>query len=161
MKIEKGASVHLRLTVKDASGQSAHPSLGEMEAPFERRFICGRQASGIPGLDVVLTGLTAGFNGEITIPCAMAYGDHRPELVFEAVRENLPEGVELTPGMPLYTHSDHGQFQLRVLELTERGAILDGNHPLAGQDLVARIQVLEVRRPSAEEEAEAQRSVHP
>jgi FKBP-type peptidyl-prolyl cis-trans isomerase 2 len=64
--------------------------------------------------------------------------------VFEAVRENLPEGITLEPGVVLEPGGAAGRFQLRVVALTERGAMLDGNHPLAGKDLDVEVEVLAV-----------------
>jgi FKBP-type peptidyl-prolyl cis-trans isomerase 2 len=37
-----------------------------------------------------------------------------------------------------------GRFQLKVLELTENGARLDGNHPLAGLTLQFDLEVVDV-----------------
>lgn len=99
----------------------------------------------IPGLEALLRGRHAGYRGRHRIAASLAYGEHRSELVFEAVRENLPAGVELFPGAVLEPGGAAGRFQLRVVSLTERGAMLDGNHPLAGQDLEAEIEIIDVR----------------
>lgn len=106
----------------------------------------------LPGIEAALAGRQEGFATSLTLSPEQAFGTHRPELVFEAIRENLPTGTELKPGMPLYSGTgDRPAFQLRVIQLTERGAMLDGNHPLAGKTLLVDLEVLDVRPATAEE----------
>lgn len=150
MNIEKGAWVRLRCRISDdATGEDLH---GYLDLPTEApiTYLHGLQAPPIPGLPQAIGGLPEGFTGEVTIPPALAFGEYRPELVFEAVRENLPD-VELQPGMPLYTQGQTGVFSLRVVRLTDKGAVLDGNHPLAGRTLRVNVDVLSVHPATAEE----------
>jgi FKBP-type peptidyl-prolyl cis-trans isomerase 2 len=46
--------------------------------------------------------------------------------------------MHLSPG------GSEGKFKLKVVSLTERGAMLDGNHPFAGKHLVFDVEVLAV-----------------
>ena len=117
------------------------------DRPHECELSLGRDTPPVPGLDAALVGAAADQDLEVVIPPERAFGERRPELVFEAVRGNLPTDVELEPGLPLYTSSDadNGRaWQLRVLELTEKGALLDGNHPLAGFSLPVHIRITAV-----------------
>lgn len=103
------------------------------------RFIPG-QGQVLPAIEAALLQLEVGQGTELHLSPEQAYGEHRPELVFEAVRENLPQDIDLTPGARLYSGTGNTQaFQLRVLHLTEQGAMLDGNHPLAGKSLYAEL----------------------
>lgn len=138
----------------DESGEALTPASGLPEAGSVS-YLHGYQHAGIPGLANALQGLAPGFEGEVTIPPVLGFGEYRPELVFETVRENLPADTTLTPGQPLYTQGERGTFQLRVVRLTDKGAILDGNHPLAGRTLRVAIKVLEVRAATTEELAAA------
>lgn len=114
-------------------------------------YLHGR-TSVLPAIEDALAGHEIGHETTLTLDPQQAFGVHRPELVFEAVRENLPLGVNLEPGMPLYSGSgDRTAFQLRVVRLTERGAVLDGNHPLAGKTLRVDLQVLDVRPATVDE----------
>ncbi|MFN4263335.1 MAG: peptidylprolyl isomerase [Thioalkalivibrionaceae bacterium] len=153
--ITKGHKVTVQYQVfDDESGTPLTPESGLPEVSSVT-YLHGYQQASIPGLSNALHGLEPGFVGEVTIPPALGYGEHRPELVFEAVRENLPADTPLTPGQPLYTQGERGTFQLRVVRLTDKGAILDGNHPLAGRTLRVAVKVLEVRAATAEELAAA------
>ncbi len=112
----------------------------------DTRFCIDRDPPPLPGLGRALVGLAPGKSHELWIPPGQAYGEHRPELVFEAVRDNLPADAQLVPGQALYTGDASGRraWQLRVIELTERGAVLDGNHPLAGHTLRVSATVLAI-----------------
>lgn len=153
--ITKGHKVTVQYQAfDDESGAPLTPDSGLPEANSVT-YLHGYQQAGIPGLSNALQGLEPGFEGEVTIPPVLGFGEYRPELVFEAVRENLPADTPLTPGQPLYTQGARGAFQLRVVRLTDKGAILDGNHPLAGRTLRVAVKVLEVRAATAEELAAA------
>lgn len=104
----------------------------------------------LPALEAALEGRRAGDALRVTLTPEQAYGPHRPELVFEVVRDNLPPGQALHVGMTLTPGGQRGKFSLKVVELTERGAMLDGNHPLAGRTVTWELRILTVtpgRRP--------------
>ncbi len=137
MQITRGCTVSLRCVVHDTQGNP----IDNGTAPLCFTF---GQGQVIPGLEAIVAGRSAGYRGRHRIAAEQAYGAHRPELVFEAVRENLPADVVLEPGAVLQPGGANGRFQLRVVSLTERGALLDGNHPLAGQDLDVEVEVVRV-----------------
>lgn len=129
-------------TLTDANGDMLATSTPE--TPL--RYIHGAGQM-IAALEAALAGRQAGDVLNVTLTPEQAYGEHRPELVFEAVRENLPAGKELHAGMILTPGGQQGKFSLKVVELTERGAILDGNHPLAGKTVTWQIEILTVNPP--------------
>lgn len=139
MKAEKGCEVMARCVVRDMDGTVIDPG----EKPF--RFTIGAYGV-IVGIEHAVIGHTKGDQIRFICEPKDAYGPHRPELVFEAVRENLPPGLELEPGMVLSPGGSNGRFHLKVLELTEKGARVDGNHPLAGQTLSFELEILDVVR---------------
>lgn len=147
MEITKDAVVTAHYRFTDESGELVDSS--ERSGPMI--YLHGR-ANVLPAIEAALAGQNAGYSTSLTLQPEQAFGAHRPELVFEAVRENLPPNVALKPGVPLFSGSgDRPAFQLRVIELTERGALLDGNHPLAGRTLSVDLEVLHVRPASAKE----------
>lgn len=99
----------------------------------------------LPALEQALLGKRAGDEVTATLTPEQAYGPYRPELVFEAVRENLPPGQSIRVGMTLTPGGQRGKFSLKVVGLTERGAMLDGNHPLAGKTVTWQLEILSVR----------------
>jgi FKBP-type peptidyl-prolyl cis-trans isomerase 2 len=147
MEITTDAVVTANYRFTDESGELVDSS--DNNGPMI--YLHGR-ASVLPTIEAALAGQSAGYKTSLTLQPEQAFGAHRPELVFDAIRENLPPNVNLKPGMPLFSGSgDRPAFQLRVIELTERGALLDGNHPLAGKTLRVDLEVLDVRPATAEE----------
>ncbi|MBZ0331611.1 FKBP-type peptidyl-prolyl cis-trans isomerase [Halomonas sp. ANAO-440] len=126
--------------VTDEDGERLAASTPEMPL----RYIHGTGQM-LPALEDALEGCQAGDTLGVTLTPAQAYGPHRPELVFEAVRENLPQDRDIRVGMTLTPGGQRGKFSLKVVGLTERGAMLDGNHPLAGRMATWELRVLEVR----------------
>lgn len=102
----------------------------------------------LPALEHALLGKRVGERVTVTLAPEQAYGPYRPELVFEAVRENLPQGQAIRIGMTLTPGGQRGKFSLKVVELTERGAMLDGNHPLAGKTVTWQLEILSVQPDS-------------
>ena len=136
-QISNGSRVTVRCRVTDNTGTE----LDDGSKPL--LLICGKQQV-IPALEAALLGHQPGFMTRIALAPEQAYGMHRPELVFEAVRENLPPGLDIQPGMDLSPGGSAGRFNLKVVALTERGAMLDGNHRFAGKHLVFDMEVLSV-----------------
>ncbi|MCM2287638.1 MAG: FKBP-type peptidyl-prolyl cis-trans isomerase [Sulfuritalea sp.] len=135
--IADGSRVTLHCRVFDVTGAL----LDDGSKPLV--FVCGRQQL-IAGVEARLMGREPGYRGQVELSPEDAYGPHRPELVFEAVRENLPPELDLQPGMQLSPGGSEGRFKLNVVALTERGAMLDGNHPLAGKHLIFDVEVIAV-----------------
>ena len=140
--IAEGSRVTLHCRVFDAAGAL----LDDGSKPLV--FVCGRKQL-IAGLEDRLRGRQPGYRERIELSPDEAYGSYRMELVFEAVRGNLPPDLDLQPGMQLSPGGSGGKFKLNVVSLTERGAMLDGNHPLAGKHLVFDVEVIAVE-PAAE-----------
>ena len=136
-RIADGSRVTLRCRVTDAAAEV----LVDGGKPLV--FVCGKQQV-IAGLEEKLKGKEVGFQGRIELSPDQAYGLHRKELVFEAVRENLPAELDIQPGMDLSPGGSAGKFNLKVVSLTERGAMLDGNHPCAGKHLIFDVEVIRV-----------------
>lgn len=145
-QITDGSRVTLWCRVTDSDGEM----LDDGSKPLV--FVCGKQQV-IAGLEDKLKGKESGFQGRIELPPDQAYGSYRQELVFEAVRENLPADMDIQPGMQLSPGGSEGKFQLKVVSLTERGAMLDGNHPCAGKHLVFDVEVINVERDSKSTDA--------
>lgn len=120
-------------------------------SPPERplHFIIGRQEV-IPGFDEALLDMVPGEKKTVVVPPDKAYGAKKPELVEEVERTLLPGDLELKVGAQLeVTRQDGSRFHVMVRELSPTEVTLDANHPLAGQELIFDIELLEVKKPQA------------
>ena len=83
----------------------------------------------LPGLEQGLEGLEAGQHARVDLLAADAYGPHDPDAIIHATRDQFPDGLVLTPGLEVSARSEEGTMTFRVVEVSETGAVLDGNHP--------------------------------
>ncbi len=115
----------------------------EGRAPLE--FKLG-QGQVIRGLEAHVAGMAVGEKSTVTIPCDEAYGQRREDAVQQLDRSKIPSGVELSIGSQLQARtSDGGLLPIVVVGLDEQSVTVDANHPLAGQDLVFDVEVVDVK----------------
>lgn len=99
----------------------------------------------IQGFDAGVTGMVVGEKKTINIPFLEAYGPRNPEMVIEMPKDRFPQDMELEMGMPLVMSDGQGQrFQVTIVEIKESSVMLDANHPLAGQDLIFDLELVEI-----------------
>ena len=109
----------------------------------------------LPGLAEGLQDLKAGEKRQIRLTADRAYGFYDPKLVIECPREDLSQGQLLKVGDEVRGRLHSGTEQTyRVTVALVESVILDGNHPLAGQDLVFEIEATEARDATSEDLAE-------
>jgi FKBP-type peptidyl-prolyl cis-trans isomerase 2 len=99
----------------------------------------------IKGFDEGVTGMTVGDKKTINIPADEAYGPKNPEMIIDMPKDRFPKDMEIEVGMPLSMSDGQGQqFQVVVAEVQEEVIILDANHPLAGEDLIFDLELVEI-----------------
>ncbi|MDA1325415.1 MAG: peptidylprolyl isomerase [Proteobacteria bacterium] len=99
----------------------------------------------IPKLEASVVGMTVGDKAIIEIDATDAYGPRLEEAVQNVERSMIPDEVDLTVGGQLQaTAPDGKQLILTVLEVNEEIVKLDGNHPLAGENLVFDIELVDI-----------------
>ena len=82
----------------------------------------------------------------ITIAKEEAYGEIIDDLRQEIKKTDLPQDIAPEVGMGLVSKSPDGQeMNLRVVEVREETIVVDGNHPLAGEDLVFDVEVIAIK----------------
>lgn len=99
----------------------------------------------IPGFETAVSDMSLGESRTVTIDADNAYGPRYDELVEEVPRQLMPEGVELSEGLMLQGTSPDGHpMRYTVVSFTEEMVTLDGNHPLAGKDLVFDLELVAI-----------------
>lgn len=99
----------------------------------------------IPVLEDAVVGMAVGDTATVEIEAENAYGPHQPDAVQTVERSMMPEGLDLAVGVQLQAAGPDGQnFVLTVTAFDEATVTLDGNHPLAGKDLVFEIEIVEI-----------------
>ncbi|WP_411767543.1 FKBP-type peptidyl-prolyl cis-trans isomerase [Winogradskyella sp. A3E31] len=139
-KVRENDVVKVHYTGKLSNGQVFDSSL-EKE-PLE---VSLGQGQLIPGFENGLIDMEVNEKKTITIGKKDAYGEVNSELFHKVPKSNLPEDIKPEVGMGLVGSSaDGSQQQFRVAKVEAEEVILDANHPLAGQDLVFDLQLVEI-----------------
>jgi FKBP-type peptidyl-prolyl cis-trans isomerase SlyD len=106
----------------------------------------------IPGLESFLIQLGANEKKTITVPAKEAYGVYNQTMVYKVNKSKLPVPQ---PKMGDVFEAGNGQnkFPVTVIHVENDEITLDGNHPLAGQDLTFEVEVVLKRMATVEEVA--------
>ncbi|MCZ2458061.1 MAG: peptidylprolyl isomerase [Chitinophagales bacterium] len=139
-KAKSGDKVKVHYHGKLTSGETFDSSNGREPLEFE----VGRGMV-IKGFDDGVTGMIVGEKKTINIPYNQAYGPRNSQMVIEVPKANFPKDMELSVGMPLMMSDGSGHdLEVIVIQIKDNAVVLDANHPLAGQDLIFDIELVEI-----------------
>ena len=140
-QVKENDTVKVHYTGKLSNGQVFDSSL-ERE-PLE---VTLGQGMLIPGFEKGMANMKVNEKKTIHIPLAEAYGDIQEELFHEVKKDQLPQDMTPEVGMGLASQNPDGsEIQFRVAEVHEEHIIIDANHPLAGQDLIFDLELVEIK----------------
>ena len=139
-RAQTGDTVSVHYTGTLADGSVFDSSRGR--EPLEFTVGGGRV---IPGFDAAVAGMAVGEQKTVTIVADQAYGAHRPELMVEVDRAQFPTDVEPEIGQQLQLSRGGQQFVVTVRDVSDGSLLLDGNHPLAGEDLTFALELVGVQ----------------
>ena len=99
----------------------------------------------VPGLQEAVVGMKAGEKKTVIIPPEKGYGPYHSEMKATIGRELVPADIELEVGVALKVkHADGHESDAFVTAFTDETIDVDGNHPLAGKQLIMEVELLEV-----------------
>jgi len=99
----------------------------------------------IPGFEKAVEGMEPGESKTAIVPAAEAYGPRVPQLTFTMPREQLPADFDTEAGQMLrMQYRDGREMNVMVTEVRDDAILMDGNHPLAGQDLTFDIELVKI-----------------
>ena len=139
-QVKKGDKIKVHYHGKLTSGETFDSSADREPLEFE-------VGSGmvIKGFDDGVTGMTVGEKKTVNIPFNEAYGAKNPEMIIEMPKDRFPKDMEIEVGMPLGMSDQEGQqFEVTVAEIKDEVVMLDANHPLAGQDLIFDLELVDI-----------------
>ena len=105
----------------------------------------------IPGLERALEGRSVGDRLSVAVPAVDAYGEVDTDLVQDVPREAFRGIDDIEVGMQFQAQSNHGPRSVVVTKVTPELITVDGNHPLAGQNLNFEVEIAEIRAATREE----------
>jgi FKBP-type peptidyl-prolyl cis-trans isomerase SlyD len=146
MKIENDKTVFFEYVLRDASGHVIEST----EEGKPAKYLHGHS----PLLSVMkseLEGKCAGDELKIEISPENGHGYWNEEKVQVVPRADLSNLPDIKVGMQLTAKVNDQAIPVMIIEVTDESVTLDGNHPLAGKDLVYEIKIVSVRDATAEE----------
>ena len=100
----------------------------------------------IKGFDNGVLEMQVGDKKTVQIPVDQAYGPKNDELIMDFPKENIPTDLKPEVGMELQMSNAQGQvFPVKVAAVGSEFITLDANHPLAGEELVFDIELVEIK----------------
>lgn len=133
-------------TLKDKGGQVLDSSF---DGPMS--FLTGGQQI-IPKLEEELKGMLIGQKKIVKLAAVEAYGEQDPKMVMEVPKADLAH-LQVEEGTFLQLNLGQSLKVVRVAKINPESVVLDGNHPLAGQDLEFDVEMVNSREATAEEMA--------
>ncbi len=138
IKIGDTVSLHYKGTLND--GTLFDSSEGREPLEFE-------VGSGmvIKGFDDGVMGMTIGEKKSIHIDIEHAYGPLNDQMIFKFDKAGIPTDIPLEVGGTLNMHDGQQAVPVIIREVSETFVILDGNHPLAGQELNFDLEIVDIK----------------
>lgn len=139
--------VHYRGTLDDGT---------EFDNSYQRggpiEFVMGKHTM-LPAFEYAVSTLSEGTSCNIHIPAVDAYGFYKEDLIDEVPIESIEHPERLPIDQIIQMRGEDGKLiRAKVLKISDGSVFLDYNHPLAGQALNFKIELLEVERKTAIEQ---------
>jgi len=134
-------------TVQDEDGEELDSSHGD-----EPLYILEGTGEIVPGLERAVAAMAVGDRKTVALKAAEAYGEHDPDLIMRVERTQFPPEASLGVGDQFSAEDDDEHERVYTVIAVEPDVVMvDGNHPLAGHDLVFDVEIVEVRPATKDE----------
>lgn len=144
MQISRNHVVTLRYQVTDKEGEVVDAGAEPLV------YLHGGYGGLFDALEVVLQGMSVGEAFRVELTAEDAFGEYDEALVSVEPRDAFPKNIQV--GTQVETEDETGEPQFFTITAIEKNrVVVDGNHPLAGLDLVFAGTVAAVR-PATEKE---------
>jgi FKBP-type peptidyl-prolyl cis-trans isomerase SlyD len=146
MQIAQDKVVSIHYTLKNDAGEVLDSSSGGDPLAYLHG-----QGNLVSGLEKALEGRQAGDKLSVRVEPADGYGVRDDGLLQQVPRRQFG-GANVQPGMQFHAQTSGGHARVvTVVRITGDMVTVDGNHPLAGENLNFDVEVTDVREASAEE----------
>ncbi|MDU8925009.1 peptidylprolyl isomerase [Pasteurellaceae bacterium LIM206] len=103
------------------------------------------------GLENALEGKAVGDKFEVRVKPEEGYGEYNENMVQRVAKDVFVGVDELAVGMRFIADTDLGPLPVVITEVSDDEVVVDGNHMLAGQELLFNVEVVGLREATAEE----------
>jgi FKBP-type peptidyl-prolyl cis-trans isomerase SlyD len=137
--VRTGKYVSLTYTIVDDKGEVVE----QHDLPVG--YVHGSDTQLIGDMDKAITGHRVGDMVQLTVPPEQGFGDRDESLTFTDDLDNVPPEFRRI-GAEVVMENDRGESRtFYVTRIADGKLTVDGNHPLAGQQLKINVKIHEVR----------------
>lgn len=129
-------NIQRRITVEYKVCDSNGEVIDQSQEPFE--FTVGQEEV-LPAFEEAALKMENGESRTVAVPCSQAHGNRNDDLIRQISKEQIPPHLKIEEGMFLQLGEDKDPMIVKVIAITDDAVVIDGNHPLAGTDLVITI----------------------
>jgi FKBP-type peptidyl-prolyl cis-trans isomerase SlyD len=146
MQIETNKVVIIDYTLTDTNGNILDASQGG-----EFAYLHGA-SNIIPGLENALSGKAAGDELTVTVAPAEGYGERNDALKHTVGMDMFENTGDVKVGNQFQAQGNDGNMMIITITAVDDDQVtIDGNHPLAGEELNFQVKVIDVRDATEEE----------
>jgi peptidylprolyl isomerase len=130
--------VHYRGTLDDGTVFDESTGKDPLEFKLGERNL-------IPAFEEAVLGLSPGEKKTVKVAAKDAYGEVEAAAIIRVERTELPQDMKPVAGLQLQMMDPDGNAAFAVItEVDATHVTIDGNHPLAGKDLIFEIELVSV-----------------
>jgi len=138
MMIDQGVKVTMSFSLALENGELIDSNFDTQPATF----VMG-DGNLLPGFEVPLKGLKAGDKAEFVISPENAFGQRNPENMQQLGRDNFDQ-ESLNVGDVFSFQNGEGELPGVIMEIGDDSVKVDFNHPLAGRNIIFKVDIVEV-----------------
>jgi FKBP-type peptidyl-prolyl cis-trans isomerase SlpA len=145
VKADSFLTLHYRITLIKAG-----ELIGDFLSTFDEKPATLLMGAGqlSPALEAVLMGLPQGTHTTLELSENQAFGEHNPELIqnvsMALLKAEAEVGAQFEAGDIIEFNTQQGRMAGTVVSVDELAAVIDFNHPLAGQAVAFEVQLISV-----------------
>jgi FKBP-type peptidyl-prolyl cis-trans isomerase SlyD len=143
--MKKRRVISFNYTLKDDKGEILDSS---SDGPMA--FLEGAQQI-IPALEEQIKTIMIGQKKNVKLAAKEAYGEPEPKMVMDVPKAELAHIKDAKVGGYLQLQLQDQMKVVRITKMTDETVTLDGNHPLAGQNLEFDVEITDSRDATNEE----------
>jgi len=146
MKITQNTVASFHYTLKNGDGETIDSSTGK-----EPLIYLHGANNIVPGLEKELNDKQVGDTLSVVVNPSEGYGEYDANLVQELPSDMFSGVDSVEVGMEFHAQTEKGMQVVEVVAVENDTVTVNGNHPLAGQELHFDVEITEVREATKEE----------
>lgn len=145
VRVVRNKAVYFTYSIRDESGEI----LEQSDLPIG--YVHGTDSGLVEKVEMALEGMAAGETVEVPVSPEEGFGAADPDLTYTDDLANVPPEYHRV-GAEVQFQNDQGDVKTFIVSSIEDGKLtVDGNHPLAGKNLIFSVKVTEVREATPDE----------